>query len=510
MDSESISYISGPTSYYYLEPTRRLLPPILLFGDMHPSGSKNFEDGDARRCDGLSGVTHKVDEPAFIETLASFLPRDSLFPIDIYLEDFLGIENGQTKADGPLSRLCQMSDEKIFAPRVRWHRVDAREYVNRKPAIEVDIVRAMAEGDTQGFGAVDKHFLELKDHLHELLQVSGKKTDINGAAQYMAPRICEILRYPRPDHLSVVRDQIHKALLNDPNQFWWRFVEDSLQLSIVDYYRLIEQHEPDAWNEEGSLKECVRKAVKLWLVDIYTVLRMLKMPAGGFLGGLCMGYHGGVHTRNIARILESSRLYSTAMSKPIEDFFPEGGLPRCLGPDFDAVLKRVKNGVADHCKYLGRGVTEYAARTVWRYASSNLFNESVAISFWSPLSICPTFDTAKFLAKLEKSDAPCGVVLGIIRAFRRPLCNRAKVALLRLSRNLSWVGVVPVVLALVQSPMSPSEFFNSAVKRLWSAAAMAELRMELLGVSPNLQSIQTLCLDIKTKFTKHRSSLNDR
>jgi len=211
------------------------------------------------------------------------------------------------------------------------------------------------------------------------------------------------------------------------------------------------------------------------------------MPAGGFLGSLCMGYHGCVHTRNIARILESSGLYSIAQSKPIENFFPEGGLPRCLGPEFDVVLKEVQTDVAKHCITLGQGVTEYAARTVWRYASSDLFKDSVAESFWSPLSICPTFDTTKFLNILKMSDA-CGVVLGIIRAFRRPLCKKAKKALIGLGENPSWVGVVPAVLALVQSSLSPSDFFDGAVKCLRKSAAAIPS-----DVSPSVRSTFLLC-----------------
>jgi len=211
------SYISGPTSYYYLKPNHEILPPILLFGDTHPSEEKQFKDGDDRRCpDDKSVVTHKVDESAFIETLKSFLPPASLFPIDIYLEDFL-VKNRQTDADGPLSRLRLMSDEKKIEPLVRWHRVDARDYVSKKPAIERDIVKAMMaeEGDTKGSDAVD----ELKEQFRVLLQKVENISNIDEVAKYVAPRICDILRYPPHDYTSCVRDQIHKALINDPDKF---------------------------------------------------------------------------------------------------------------------------------------------------------------------------------------------------------------------------------------------------------------------------------------------------
>lgn len=105
----------------------------------------------------------------------------------------------------------------------------------------------------------------------------------------------------------------------------------------------------------------MNEAIQNWLVEIYTVLRIVKMPVGGILSGLGLCYHGAVHTLNIVNIFLQTNLYTISLKHEVLDFLKAS--ERCI-VDFGNVITTLPVLTKNRCDYLERNITKYALQTI--------------------------------------------------------------------------------------------------------------------------------------------------
>ena len=159
-----------------------------------------------------------------------------------------------------------------------------------------------------------------------------------------------------------------------------RFLEHTLRSRVVADYA-------EVHGRRGvSPADCLAMSVQNWFVDVYTVLRMLRAPVAGFMGGLCVGYHGATHTRNIVDILEASREYETVHSESTyEASVSKNGHSRCM-QTFGTALGRLDRPVeAWHRYQLGR-LTSYGVYQASRYQFRKVGSAPRWEAFWARLA----------------------------------------------------------------------------------------------------------------------------
>jgi hypothetical protein len=375
-------YFSGPVSYYLLKPNTYGLPPVLLLGDRHESDSGKRGNGEFERCKAGDDVVYMVDTPEFIKELITFIPGDVPFPLDIYVEDYL-TSGKPIITETPLSRYRQFPESKEMKEniRVRWHRTDAREYISLGrgvPNIEPEIYNSV---DLAAEGKVNDDALKKRIETIEDDEVITKDIAVE-VARMVVKRLAD-------DERSNILRQMDKAIL--PPFETDTFLKDTLSELIMETY-----------NERKDLGEtspdCVKQAISNWLVEIYTVLRIVKMPVAGFLSGLCLCYHGAIHTRNIVKIFEMSGMYTTERLHQVTDFLaelPSGG--RCLSAN--GVMAHLKALTKERCEHLKKGLVDYGVKTLMYFGHNPAVVNNV---FWKTLSKQKSFNVADFFRGLKR------------------------------------------------------------------------------------------------------------
>lgn len=376
--------LSGPISMYLLKHKRDSGPPIFLFGDRHGA--------DDRRCGGLArareGDKTDVDKKEFYESLASRLPLPDTFPLDVFVEDYVTMPGGPSlPLTTPLGRIQRLSD-KGGAKSVRWHKVDIRHGrvgENGRRCTETHLGSLAAPYDLDGRGRGRER------GWGRGAGASIERDGVDRVAARLSKRVVDHL-VRSGDSSCIVRSTKETPMSRPFGSA--RFLEHTLRSRVVADYA-------EVHGRRGvSPADCLAMSVQNWFVDVYTVLRMLRAPVAGFMGGLCVGYHGATHTRNIVDILEASGEYETVHSESTyEASVSKNGHSRCM-QTFGTALGRLDRPVeAWHRYQLGR-LTSYGVYQASRYQFRKVGSAPRWKAFWARL--------AHLQKEAQREQAPSG------------------------------------------------------------------------------------------------------
>lgn len=415
-------YFSGPVSYYVLKPTTYDLPPILLLGDRH---EVETGDGDLERCPINKVGSHNVDTLEFINGLVDFIPADLPFPLDVYVEDYV-VSGTPIYTQSPLDRYRQLLESQgmVTNKRVRWHRTDARGYLTSGyslPNIEPEIFKSVD---------IDTECLASNDDIDPDVDIKKKIDTLKGIQEVTLDFANEVARLVvrrlyRDDRSNILR-QAGASVISPFGSY--DFLVETLSTLIMETFT------ERRGKRENTPGISVNEAISNWLLEIYTVLRIVKMPLAGFLSGLCLCYHGAVHTRNIVRIFQISGKYTTEYSHHVQDFLaplPDKG--RCLSAE--GVMPKLKELTKERCDHLTNTLIDYAITTLrWFGRYPAVVNDS----FWKTLSEQKSFDVAEFFRRLKGQNYPANpmVAYSILKSLKNKMNTKGvKYELLSLCQN---------------------------------------------------------------------------
>jgi hypothetical protein len=281
----------------------------------------------------------------------------------------------------PLGRIQRLSDEG-GAKSVRWHKVDIRhgrvgENGRRCTETHLGSLAAPYDLDGRGRGRERGRERERERGWGRGAGASIERDGVDRVAARLSKRVVDHL-VRSGDSSCIVRSTKETPMSRPFGSA--RFLEHTLRSRVVADYA-------DVHGRRGvSPADCLAMSVQNWFVDVYTVLRMLRAPVAGFMGGLCVGYHGATHTRNIVDILEASGEYETVHSESTyEASVSKNGHSRCM-QTFGTALGRLDRPVeAWHRYQLGR-LTSYGVYQASRYQFRKVGSAQRWEAFWARLA----------------------------------------------------------------------------------------------------------------------------
>ena len=371
-----IDSLSGPVSFYYLRPTKKVykdgnghyFPLIVLFGDVHFSLENICKPWISKR--------YELSNPYFLKKLDRLSEPDH--PIDFYTETVLS-GTGRAFDGGPMKdlttremiscyhhRLRGTRHDKCPTKHIRWHASETRiiwnygyyyenDYFMKKlyknPSniskmekkiwieqqfsmllryfsfltkdqpkdrrrICIRIIKSLAGGVFKNIESLQRLLLTLCD-------------DSNGTKYINLDKFAETFFGLFTKKNSLIYKQIAKQSYLPFRYFqtWIEFYKRSLDKALlinIEKEKLQETigklpfvlSDPDFHFNDKDIENLTAFGdINAPLLDIYTIARIWKHPTGGIRSSLSFGYFGNYHVENIVQLLLSTNAYELVYEK---------------------------------------------------------------------------------------------------------------------------------------------------------------------------------------------------
>ncbi len=367
INGKKITSISGPTSFYYLRPSKQVyedgnkeyFPLVILLGDYH---FYNKNQCDPCVC-GYEYVSDKpccyrLDDNLFISKLNRLGEK---YAVDFYSETFFGgtmegFKGGMMKefTTGALLR-CYKKDKRLCPwKNIRWQAGDLRfagydirkiEYPSQKymenSYIESQIFYLLLLLQQQDFNRFNsfiaksyfRDVIYFRNFLMSLFSKDKNEFNINKFSKLF-------FSFMDKDN-SAIYKQIKKQTFRNFNEIgeWEDFYVRSLKFYInfmkdymiykreednINYMRFYIYHIPEYVSKKTEIPDIklFKKMIKDYshivsssFLDIYVISRMFKQPENGKRSEISFCYLGDGHVINIRNLLLSTGAYELVVSK---------------------------------------------------------------------------------------------------------------------------------------------------------------------------------------------------
>jgi len=332
---KSVHEISGPVSMRVICPSnskdgkdkKLYLPGIMLFGDQH--------DSKENMCEAKNN-TYDLDI-SFFKLFEPYSSPD--YPIDVYLEAFetkRGFKEDDGKASMLISLILNKSINKCFRresdeykncglPSLRWHMADIRDS-HRKGIVSfeqylIESIISFPISDTRPL------FREIFENI--LYSLYDKKKKGYNFKAFVSTFFKEIGKVGRD---SLINKQILKKQKGISISLIKSIFEDILQhhsnkiaIDNSDFYKIFPTYESyknilsssnKDYNQKNALS-VINLYIGASLVDLYTILRILKIPEKGNPPVFVIGYFGEMHSKSIDLIMKKYFNYKSLFNHDI-------------------------------------------------------------------------------------------------------------------------------------------------------------------------------------------------
>ena len=331
--NEIIKKISGPISFYYLKPIKVKeegidFPLIILFGDLHDS-----RETMCTPCNNAEGC-YQIYDASFLKLLDEISPLNK--PVDLYFEDF--------KVNSSYENESILFDDDPLNTTTIYEKFNS----NSNKNININLTPPLHIFQ-QLYG------IPCFTHIRrDITPISKKCPTTNIRWQYGDVRFCDncietiIDKWTLDKKLTRNEDKIKNALDKMIKNF--NKTRDHLELSTMLFIILntknsliIKQFKKQSFPPFKDIQFwinisaqslihsieiqyfTIKEAINLLLVDIYTIMRIMKQPNKTHIQStLCIGYFGHSH------ILDMVNIFTKYLNYTIEYQIEENNENRCL------------------------------------------------------------------------------------------------------------------------------------------------------------------------------------